>query len=129
MIEKFIFYDFLISPLDNKQIKCFNQHYLKSHGLTWKEFQKLYPGFPYQCDALKEQRLKKASSSKSRKKAIKTRYQHIKDAYYLSPKQCKNCQVFIVYEKRNQKFCSNSCRASYNNRHKKHGCNRSKFEI
>lgn len=41
-----------------------------------------------------------------------------KDDYM--PKKCENCGQELPYEKRNNKYCSNSCSASYNN-HKRKG--------
>jgi hypothetical protein len=39
-----------------------------------------------------------------------------KDRYLASPKNCRNCNDIIPYEKRDNKFCCQSCAASYNNR-------------
>lgn len=42
------------------------------------------------------------------------------DAYNMRPSTCTYCHVDLVYESRNNKFCSKSCAASHNN----HGINR-----
>lgn len=39
-----------------------------------------------------------------------------KDEYLNAPRRCKECNVDIRFEKRNNKFCSNSCAASHSNR-------------
>lgn len=36
--------------------------------------------------------------------------------YSENPKQCCHCQTELSYEKRHNKFCDNSCAASYNNK-------------
>ena len=38
-----------------------------------------------------------------------------KDRYLASPKNCRNCNDIIPYEKRDNKFCCQSCAATYNN--------------
>jgi hypothetical protein len=41
-----------------------------------------------------------------------------KEKYYLSPKICLNCNKFIEYNKRRNKFCSNNCSATFNNKNR-----------
>ena len=42
--------------------------------------------------------------------------------YKEAPTKCKNCESIIPYDKRNNKFCSHSCAASFNNLgNRKHG--------
>lgn len=36
--------------------------------------------------------------------------------YYANPKYCKHCSTMILWEKKNNLFCNQSCAASYNNR-------------
>jgi len=43
------------------------------------------------------------------------------DSYYKNPKRCNQCHEIIPYDKKsNDKFCSSSCAAIYNNTHKAH---------
>jgi len=37
------------------------------------------------------------------------------NSYYVTPKQCKNCDEVIAYEYRVNAFCSSSCSATFNN--------------
>ena len=39
--------------------------------------------------------------------------------YQKSPNKCEHCGRELSYEKRHNKFCNQSCAASYNNKHKK----------
>lgn len=39
-----------------------------------------------------------------------------KEKYNVNPKCCLNCDKFIEYDKRKNKFCSNSCSTSFNNK-------------
>lgn len=41
------------------------------------------------------------------------------DKYYLDPKKCLLCSKILDYDKKRNKFCNNSCAASYNNKFKK----------
>ena len=43
------------------------------------------------------------------------RWAEYKIKYSLSPKKCKTCNLDLPYEKREQKFCSHSCAASWCN--------------
>lgn len=60
----------------------------------------------------------KKNMLEARKKA--TANIHIKrqlriDAYMKDPTRCKNCNEPLPYEKKRNKFCNNSCAASFNN--------------
>ena len=37
------------------------------------------------------------------------------DKYYLCPTKCKQCNIELDHDKRNNKFCNNSCAAKFNN--------------
>lgn len=39
-----------------------------------------------------------------------------KERYKENPKKCKHCQTSLLYEKRHNKFCNQSCSASFNNK-------------
>ena len=39
--------------------------------------------------------------------------------YYLNPKFCLECKEIIVWEKKDNKFCNQSCGAKFNNRQRK----------
>ena len=43
-------------------------------------------------------------------------YKMTKESYFNDPKFCKNCLQQLSYLKRNNKFCSSSCSASFNNK-------------
>lgn len=58
----------------------------------------------------------------------KTREYHIEqknvriEQYNIMPSKCKFCDTSLSYDKRNSKFCNNSCAASFNNKGKnRHG--------
>lgn len=42
--------------------------------------------------------------------------QNLVKKYESNPKICKNCELKLSYKKRNNKFCSHSCSACFNNR-------------
>jgi len=48
--------------------------------------------------------------------AVKKNAQKRREIYLKSPNTCTKCNTSLSYEKRKNKFCSNSCAASYNNR-------------
>lgn len=49
-----------------------------------------------------------------------------KNNYILNPKHCKQCDAIISYERRENKFCSRSCAAFYNNKAMGHKMKRPK---
>lgn len=50
------------------------------------------------------------------RKANTLRHQKAVDNYYKDPKKCPCCGAVIPYERRDNKFCSQSCSTTYNNR-------------
>lgn len=48
------------------------------------------------------------------------KHQLIIDNYSINPKKCLKCESIISYEKRNNKFCSSACSASYYTKGRKH---------
>ena len=65
------------------------------------------------------QKLSKAEAGKlgaiSSAKRGQVRMQKRINAYNLAPKLCLQCKVHLSYDKRKQKFCGHSCRATYTN--------------
>lgn len=49
---------------------------------------------------------------------IEERFAQSKSNYEQSPSVCSNCSSPLPYEKRHNKFCSNSCSATFNNRNR-----------
>jgi hypothetical protein len=49
----------------------------------------------------------------------KNKAEKIKEEYYKSPKKCNNCNLILEYSKRNNRFCSQSCRAKTTNYERK----------
>lgn len=114
-----VFYDYLICPVTNKKIKCFNSGLLKSIGFNnFKEFQRHYPNFPYTCQELKNRRQRLAHSFESTTKK-QQKYNAAKrkkeQKYMQNPIRCKHCNAITAY---NKIFCNSSCAASYNNKHR-----------
>ena len=56
----------------------------------------------------------KLGSQKSREVSADIKYKNIK-RYNKNPKLCKKCNGVIIYEKRRNNFCSQSCAAQFNN--------------
>ena len=52
---------------------------------------------------------------KKSKEALLKRYTEFRKAYDNNPKRCRGCNNPIPYEKRLNKFCNQSCAASFNN--------------
>ena len=55
----------------------------------------------------------KSKETIAKKKAIRV------EEYYKNPTKCKHCEKVLPYEKKNSKFCSSHCSATYNNAHRK----------
>ena len=60
-----------------------------------------------------ENHLKSLDKHKSNGKKLK---KQCEQKYYTNPKICLNCQCVITYERKQNKFCSSSCAATYNNK-------------
>jgi very-short-patch-repair endonuclease len=49
----------------------------------------------------------------------KNNAQKVQDQYLKSPNKCQQCQNHLTYNQRHNKFCSNSCSASFHNKKRK----------
>lgn len=63
--------------------------------------------------------MKKMSKIEVQQKAVKAALeQRLKnrEKYYENPNKCSECNCELIFEKKNNKFCSSSCSAKYNNK-------------
>jgi len=89
-------------PICNKPFKQLtNTHLNKTHNLTMVEFDKFYPNFIKQTPDIYKH---------------KDKLQKNISSYNDNPSVCSNCNHNLPYEKRNNKFCSKSCSATFNNK-------------
>lgn len=58
---------------------------------------------------------KYSSGYNGKYKELANRHKITQDAYLLDPNKCTQCNSSLAYNKRNNKFCSTSCSATYNN--------------
>jgi predicted nucleic acid-binding Zn ribbon protein len=97
-------------------MKYINNSHLKSHNLTPTEFKAMYPeveAIPQEIrDANKRNSEKGKMGVKKYKSAL---YNNLLNNYNKDIKKCMHCEKTIPYEKRRNKFCSQSCAASLNN--------------
>lgn len=87
-----------------KSAKGIHSHYIGAHGT--KEQKASFTG-------LGQSRTKSTSHDKQKAKAAARRIEYAK-----SPNQCRYCNSNLVYNKKNQSFCSSSCMATYWNARK-----------
>lgn len=115
----YIFDNYIISPLDNTIKKGLTLNYLKRFGYnSFDEFRLDYPNFPRMCNnSKKKQNSNKANNASSLKSKL------IRDVkiiiYNQNPKHCPQCNTILNFKNKHNKFCNNSCSASYNNIRKK----------
>ena len=96
-------------PICNRKFKQLTKQHLDTHNISVTNFKKQFPNIYIGNNKLKEY------TNKLKEKYTKQ--------YYKQPNTCKQCCKMLSYKQRNNKFCSQSCAANYNNRKK---CNSKK---
>lgn len=96
-------------PICNKQFNQITNTHLKKHNLTLKEFKKQYPNVELLSS---ESKAKITTYNTTKTKCNKKKYNK-------NPNFCKYCLSKLPYEKKDNKFCSHSCAASFSNKNRK----------
>ena len=106
----YVFDDKLISPING--YSCKRIFKLNIHKFGFSSIDQLlndYPDFPLVCE---DSRSTYISSAKN---FVQDRTNKELNEYLDSPKYCPNCNDVIPFEKRNNKYCSQSCSTTYAN--------------
>jgi hypothetical protein len=109
--SNYVYPDKLISPINGYECRAITKQTIKKFGFTSKdELLDQYPDFPLCCDELRENRRKNHHNPNTLKSI------NLQNEYSISPSHCRECGMAFLYERRHNKFCDNSCAATYNNR-------------
>ena len=107
-------------PICSKEMQNINHNHLKAHNLTTKQFKELYPNVETHSQELREKNKQNSAKGKIGSRLCKSKqYNKRLEKYNLNPKRCLKCECAIPYDKRENKFCSNSCAATMNNKTRK----------
>ncbi|MFA5490697.1 MAG: hypothetical protein WC284_16050 [Candidimonas sp.] len=127
MYEEYVFDDYLISPINGHKCKRLLAMNIKVFGFSsLDELDKEYPGFPRYCNSSWKKLLERIEKNKEYKKCdncgkrilITSHKRHMKKCLYNA--KCKNESCTNIINSPYNKFCSNSCSASFNNKNRKH---------
>lgn len=114
MYEKYITYDYLISPINGKKyknLKNSKKTILNFGFYSIEELLEKYPNFPLRCQSSIDKELASA------KLKAEKRIDFCKQNYYNNPKKCLYCNNIIPYECKNTNtFCNSSCSCFFNNK-------------
>lgn len=109
--SQYVYPDKLISPINGYARKRITKANVYKFGFkSIEELHELYPNFPLNCNdtiLLYKTKAKEYTNTVS---------SHAELIYARSPVRCQSCDIILPFNKRTNKFCSNSCAASYNNK-------------
>lgn len=116
--SKFVTYSSITSPVNGYECGRITKHNILKFGFnSIEELHQQYPSFPTSSQQYKDKQ----------HKGVLERKNNIKEMYLKDPNRCKNCNTPLSHNIRNNKFCSSSCSAKYNN--KKRGCRSNKTKL
>lgn len=106
-------------PICNKEMNYINNSHLKTHKLTPKEFKENFPEFNNISDSSRKlMGGNKQNAVIAIKEKANENQKNLKIRYDVLNKCCLQCNKPIQFLNRNNKFCNNSCSASFNNKNR-----------
>lgn len=106
----------LISPVNGHKCRRITKQNIKQFGFeSIEKLHEQYPDFPLMCEEYKSTRINGSKSKKFKDSMLREKEKFgqkkilEKENYSKNPNLCHKCENAILYEKRNNKFCSRSC--------------------